>query len=73
MLDLAEACVLRRFFPRAFCLRIDGAVSPARRVAIAKQFNSDPEVAGLLLTTRVGGLGLNLSGKRRVCVWFAAW
>ena len=29
---------------------------------IARRFNADPSVSGLLLTTRVGGLGRNLSG-----------
>jgi TATA-binding protein-associated factor len=60
-LDLVQECVFSRFFPSAALLRIDGQVPAAQRVALAKRFCSDPTVAGLLLTTRVGGLGLNLS------------
>uniref|UniRef100_A0A7S2YCX9 Helicase C-terminal domain-containing protein n=2 Tax=Entomoneis paludosa TaxID=265537 RepID=A0A7S2YCX9_9STRA len=47
-------------------LRLDGRVPPAERVAIAEQFNSDPAARILLLTTRVGSLGLNLTGADTV-------
>ncbi|KAF3616737.1 hypothetical protein FXO38_34355, partial [Capsicum annuum] len=42
-------------------LRLDGSVEPEKRFDIVKAFNSDPTIDVLLLTTRVGGLGLNLT------------
>ena len=37
-----------------------------RRAAIVNTFNNDPSIHVLLLTTRVGGLGLNLTGASMV-------
>lgn len=37
-------------------------MDPSKRQAIVNQFNSDPTIDLLLLTTHVGGLGLNLTG-----------
>ncbi|KAK7812862.1 tata-binding protein-associated factor btaf1 [Quercus suber] len=42
-------------------LRLDGSVEPEKRFDIVKTFNSDPTIDALLLTTHVGGLGLNLT------------
>lgn len=42
-------------------LRLDGSVEPEKRFDIVKTFNSDPTIDVLLLTTHVGGLGLNLT------------
>ncbi|TQD70014.1 hypothetical protein C1H46_044453 [Malus baccata] len=42
-------------------LRLDGSVEPEKRFDIVKAFNSDPTIDVLLLTTHVGGLGLNLT------------
>ena len=46
------------FFPFLFV----GSVEPSKRQSIVNQFNSDPTIDLLLLTTHVGGLGLNLTG-----------
>jgi TATA-binding protein-associated factor len=42
-------------------LRLDGSVETEKRFEIVKAFNSDPTIDVLLLTTHVGGLGLNLT------------
>ncbi|XVF06725.1 hypothetical protein REPUB_Repub06bG0075600 [Reevesia pubescens] len=42
-------------------LRLDGSVEPEKHFDIVKAFNSDPTIDALLLTTHVGGLGLNLT------------
>jgi TATA-binding protein-associated factor len=47
-------------------LRIDGTTDSSQRFAIADRFNADPSIPVLLLTTRVGGLGLNLTGADTV-------
>ena len=42
-------------------LRLDGSVEATRRFQVVRAFNADPTVEVLLLTTAVGGLGLNLT------------
>ncbi|DBA67496.1 TPA: hypothetical protein ACH3X2_001776 [Trebouxia sp. C0005] len=59
MLDLVEADVLR---PAGVSfLRLDGSVEAKKRFSLVQRFNSDPTIEVLLLTTHVGGLGLNLT------------
>jgi len=47
-------------------LRIDGSVDATQRFAVVQRFNSDPTIDVLLLTTSVGGLGLNLTSADTV-------
>ncbi|VDM17468.1 unnamed protein product [Hydatigera taeniaeformis] len=47
-------------------LRLDGSVSLSAREALVTRFNADPSIDALLLTTAVGGLGLNLTGADTV-------
>jgi TATA-binding protein-associated factor len=54
-------------------LRLDGDVKPAERFAIAQTFNQDPTIDVLLLTTQVGGLGLNLTGADTVIFYDHDW
>jgi TATA-binding protein-associated factor len=61
-LDLVEEIVLKTLIPTLKYLRLDGNVPGAKRSEVADRFNTDPSVRLLLLTTRVGGLGLNLTG-----------
>jgi TATA-binding protein-associated factor len=64
LLDLAERCVLA---PAGVAsLRIDGGVDPAERFRRAQRFNADPTLGVMLLTTAVGGLGLNLTAADTV-------
>ena len=42
------------------------SVEPRQRFGIVEQFNSDPTIQALLLTTHVGGLGLNLTSADTV-------
>jgi TATA-binding protein-associated factor len=65
-LDLIEQDLLRPLMPDVSYLRLDGSVDAARRQQIVQQFNSDPTIDLLLLTTHVGGLGLNLTGADTV-------
>lgn len=43
-------------------LRLDGSVPSGQREALVQRFNRDGSIPIMLLTTRVGGLGLNLTG-----------
>lgn len=47
-------------------LRLDGSVPVPSRQSLVTRFNSDPSIDALLLTTSVGGLGLNLTGADTV-------
>jgi TATA-binding protein-associated factor len=66
MLDIVQSDVLRKLLPSVQFLRLDGSVEANKRQAIVNQFNSDPSYDVLLLTTSVGGLGLNLTGADTV-------
>ena len=60
MLDILEDSLLKVCFPSSAYLRMDGSVSAEKRGELALQFNSDPHIRLMLLTTETGGLGLNL-------------
>ena len=66
MLDIVECDLLKTHLPDISYLRLDGSVPPANRHAIVSKFNSDPSIDLLLLSTSVGGLGLNLTGADTV-------
>lgn len=66
MLDIVQEDVLRRLLPSVQYLRLDGSVEATKRQNIVNQFNTDPSYDVLLLTTSVGGLGLNLTGADTV-------
>lgn len=59
-LDAVETFLFQHQMPSLKYLRIDGSVEPLKRATIIQRFNDDDEIKCLLLTTKVGGLGLNL-------------
>ncbi|EZA58663.1 TATA-binding protein-associated factor 172 isoform X2 [Ooceraea biroi] len=66
MLDIVEKDLLRTHLPTVTYLRLDGSVPATQRHSIVARFNADPSIDVLLLTTQVGGLGLNLTGADTV-------
>uniref|UniRef100_A0A182QKY7 Helicase C-terminal domain-containing protein n=1 Tax=Anopheles farauti TaxID=69004 RepID=A0A182QKY7_9DIPT len=66
MLDIVENDLLKKHLPAVSYLRLDGSVPPSTRHHIVTKFNGDPSIDVLLLTTQVGGLGLNLTGADTV-------
>ena len=66
MLDMVQNTVLKNLLPSVSYLRLDGSVEASKRQDIVNKFNSDPSYDVLLLTTSVGGLGLNLTGADTV-------
>ena len=56
--------------PTVTYLRLDGSISPGMRHDVVTAFNNDPSIDVLLLTTQVGGLGLNLTGADTVSMVF---
>ncbi|GFE54793.1 SNF2 domain-containing helicase domain-containing protein [Babesia ovis] len=53
--------------------RIDGEVSIKRRATILESFEHGNDIFLLLLTTRVGGVGLNLTCANRVLIFDPDW
>ncbi|KAF2817589.1 uncharacterized protein BDZ99DRAFT_565311 [Mytilinidion resinicola] len=66
MLDMVQTEVLQKLLPSVQYMRLDGGVEASKRQDIVNKFNSDPSYDVLLLTTSVGGLGLNLTGADTV-------
>nr|XP_033799589.1 TATA-binding protein-associated factor 172 isoform X2 [Geotrypetes seraphini] len=66
MLDIVEYDLLKPHLPSVTYLRLDGSIPAGQRHSIVARFNNDPSIDVLLLTTHVGGLGLNLTGADTV-------
>lgn len=54
-------------------LRMDGKTAIKDRQVLVDRFNNDPEIDLFLLTTKVGGLGTNLTGANRVIIFDPDW
>ncbi|CAL1529397.1 unnamed protein product [Lymnaea stagnalis] len=54
-------------------LTMDGGTSIMARQPLIAQYNNDPSIYLFLLTTRVGGLGVNLTGADRVIIYDPDW
>lgn len=72
-LDLIEELVFRPHLPGLSFLRLDGGVEASARYPIVSKFNSDMTIDVLLLTTHVGGLGLNLTTADTVIFMDPDW
>ncbi|CAK9437479.1 uncharacterized protein LODBEIA_P18570 [Lodderomyces beijingensis] len=54
-------------------LRMDGSTPIVNRQSLVDAFNNDPNLHVFLLTTKVGGLGVNLTGADRVIIYDPDW
>lgn len=54
-------------------IRMDGSTSAKHRIMLLDKFNTDPSVFVALLTTKAGGLGVNLTGADRVLILDPDW
>ncbi|KAI2808015.1 hypothetical protein BLOT_005956 [Blomia tropicalis] len=66
MLNIVENDLLKVHMRSVTYLRLDGDVPANSRYSVIHRFNNDPSIDILLLTTQVGGLGLNLTGADTV-------
>ncbi|KAK1067485.1 DNA repair protein rhp26 [Friedmanniomyces endolithicus] len=72
MLDILETFV--QGLPGNFNYRrMDGNTSIKDRQSLVDEFNRDPDLHVFLLTTKVGGLGINLTGADRVIIYDPDW
>lgn len=70
MLDILETFVKDNGYSS---LRMDGTTTVGSRMHLIDRFNNDETVFVFLLTTRVGGLGVNLTGADRVVLFDPDW
>lgn len=54
-------------------MRMDGTTPVSQRQRLVDTFNTSPDVSVFLLTTRVGGLGVNLTSASRVIIYDPDW
>ena len=77
MLDVVESFLRQLFaqspFSKCAFLRMDGTTAIGMRPRLIDTFNSNAHYAVFLLTTRVGGLGVNLTGADRVIIVDPDW
>uniref|UniRef100_A0A673C4L5 SWI/SNF-related, matrix-associated actin-dependent regulator of chromatin, subfamily a, containing DEAD/H box 1 n=1 Tax=Sphaeramia orbicularis TaxID=375764 RepID=A0A673C4L5_9TELE len=63
MLDIVE--VLMRHLKHRY-VRLDGSTPIADRIVLIDEYNTDPDIFVFLLSTRAGGLGINLTSANVV-------
>ena len=71
MLDIIETFIQR--LDNIKYIRMDGKTPVKQRQTLVDQFNTDPALDVFLLTTKVGGLGVNLTGANRVIIFDPDW
>ncbi|CAG8971320.1 hypothetical protein HYALB_00005938 [Hymenoscyphus albidus] len=71
MLNILEEFI--KSLPGFRYLRMDGSTNIKDRQTLVDQFNNDPDLHVFLLTTKVGGLGVNLTGANRVIIFDPDW
>ena len=70
MLEILELWMSRVGYTH---FRIDGKTPVKRRLKLIEEFNENEDVFAMLLTTRVGGVGLNIIGADRVVIFDPDW
>ncbi|KAJ4350264.1 DNA repair protein rhp26 [Didymosphaeria variabile] len=71
MLDILQKYLDR--LPGVRYRRMDGETPIAKRQDMVDEFNNNPNLHVFLLTTKVGGLGVNLTGANRVIIYDPDW
>ena len=71
MLDILEKFI--RSMGGFNCRRMDGTTPIQARQGLVDEFNNNPNAHVFLLTTKVGGLGVNLTGADRVIIYDPDW
>ncbi|XP_050195154.1 DNA excision repair protein ERCC-6 isoform X1 [Myiozetetes cayanensis] len=70
MMQILEVFVRQRNYSY---LRMDGTTAIASRQPLVTKYNEDKSIFLFLLTTRVGGIGVNLVGADRVIIYDPDW
>lgn len=70
MLDILEKMIRQLNYNY---LRMDGTTAIQNRMLMVDRYNANSDIFVFLLTTKVGGLGLNLTGADRVIIFDPDW
>ncbi|KAM7249321.1 hypothetical protein ACFE04_016394 [Oxalis oulophora] len=70
MLDILEKYIIRKGYSFS---RLDGSTLASTRQSLVDDFNSSPSKKVFLISTRAGGLGLNLVSANRVVIFDPNW
>jgi len=70
ILDIIEEYLIFRLYKYT---RLDGAMKIETRVEAMKTFNTDPDCFLMIISTRAGGLGLNLTSADTVIIFDSDW
>ncbi|KAK3847883.1 MAG: hypothetical protein J3R72DRAFT_470620 [Linnemannia gamsii] len=70
MLDILEKFIRREGYNYR---RMDGTTPIKNRMGLVDEFNARDDIYVFLLTTKVGGLGVNLTGADRVIIFDPDW
>ncbi|XP_044493848.1 protein CHROMATIN REMODELING 8-like [Mangifera indica] len=70
MLDILENFLISNGYDYR---RMDGVTPVKQRMALIDEFNNSSDVFIFILTTKVGGLGTNLTGANRVIIFDPDW
>lgn len=70
MLDILENFLIANEYSYR---RMDGLTAIKQRMALIDEFNNSDDVFIFILTTKVGGLGTNLTGANRVIIFDPDW
>ncbi|KAI9505091.1 SNF2 family N-terminal domain-containing protein [Coemansia spiralis] len=71
MLDIIESMISKMTDIKY--RRMDGSTPIQKRTSLIDEYNRDPEIYVFLLTTKVGGLGINLTSADRVILYSPDW
>lgn len=70
MLDVLETFLNLHGFTY---LRLDGSTPPEQRQLLMQRFNTNPKLFVFILSTRSGGVGMNLTGADTVIFYDSDW
>lgn len=70
ILDVIEEFLILRSYKFT---RLDGSMNIVDRVTAMNMFNIDPNCFLMLISTRAGGLGLNLTSADTVIIFDSDW
>lgn len=70
LLDIIEEFLIFRSYKYT---RLDGNMKVQTRVDAMKEFNNDPDCFLMIISTRAGGLGLNLTSADTVIIFDSDW